>query len=42
MAILNAFTVDVEDCLQVLAFEKHIPRDHWERWDSRVVANTHR
>jgi polysaccharide deacetylase family protein (PEP-CTERM system associated) len=41
-AILNAFTVDVEDYFQVTAFEQHIARDHWGRWESRVVANTHR
>ena len=40
--ILNAFTVDVEDYFQVSAFEKHVPRDQWERWESRVEANTHR
>lgn len=39
---LNVFTVDVEDYFQVSAFEKHIPRDQWDRWESRVVANTHR
>jgi polysaccharide deacetylase family protein (PEP-CTERM system associated) len=42
MPVLNAFTVDVEDYFQVSAFEKHIPRDQWDRWESRVVANTHR
>jgi len=41
-AILNAFTVDVEDYFQVSAFEKHIHRDQWDRWESRVEANTHR
>ena len=40
--IMNAFTVDVEDYYQVSAFEKHIRRDHWDRWESRVEANTHR
>jgi polysaccharide deacetylase family protein (PEP-CTERM system associated) len=40
--IVNAFTVDVEDYFQVSAFEKHIPRDQWDRWESRVEANTHR
>ena len=40
--ITNAFTVDVEDYYQVSAFEKHIRRDHWDRWESRVEANTHR
>jgi len=42
MDILNAFTVDVEDYYQVSAFERHVDRDHWDRWESRVVANTHR
>ena len=40
--VLNAFTVDVEDYFQVSAFEKHVPRDQWDRWESRVEANTHR
>ncbi len=39
---LNAFTVDVEDYYQVSAFERHVRREHWDRWESRVVANTHR
>ena len=39
--ILNACTVDVEDYFQVSAFEKHVPRDQWDRWESRVEANTH-
>ena len=42
MQIINAFTVDVEDYYQVSAFEKHVRRDHWDRWESRVEANTHR
>jgi polysaccharide deacetylase family protein (PEP-CTERM system associated) len=42
MGIVNAFTVDVEDYYHVSAFEKHIRRDHWDRWESRVEANTHR
>ena len=24
------------------AFEKHVRRDQWDRWESRVEANTHR
>jgi len=40
--ILNAFTVDVEDYFQVSAFEKQVRRDQWDRWESRVEANTHR
>jgi polysaccharide deacetylase family protein (PEP-CTERM system associated) len=42
MQVLNAFTVDVEDYYQVSAFEKHVPRDQWDQWESRVVANTQR
>ena len=38
--MLNAFTVDVEDYYHVSAFEKHIDRSRWERYDSRVAANT--
>lgn len=40
--MLNAFTVDVEDYFQVSAFERHIDRNDWHRFESRVVANTHR
>ncbi len=40
--ILNAFTVDVEDYYQVSAFEKHIRRDQWDQYESRVVGSTHR
>jgi polysaccharide deacetylase family protein (PEP-CTERM system associated) len=40
--VLNAFTVDVEDYFHVSAFEKHIPREQWDRWESRVASNTHR
>ncbi|NLF06690.1 MAG: DUF3473 domain-containing protein [Pirellulaceae bacterium] len=40
--MLNAFTVDVEDYFQVSAFEKHVDRDGWHNWESRVAANTHR
>ncbi|MGO9112640.1 MAG: XrtA system polysaccharide deacetylase [Thermoguttaceae bacterium] len=42
MQVLNAFTVDVEDYYQVSAFEKHVRRDQWDQWESRVVANTQR
>ncbi len=41
-AILNAFTVDVEDYYQVTAFEKHIPRERWGEYPSRVERNTQR
>ena len=40
MPTLNAFTVDVEDYYHVSAFERQIERSHWERYDSRVAANT--
>ena len=40
--MLNVFTVDVEDYFQVSAFEKHIDRQRWGQWESRVSANTHR
>lgn len=37
---INAFTVDVEDYYHVSAFEQQIDRAHWDRYESRVVANT--
>jgi len=40
-AITNAFTVDVEDYFHVQAFADRIPRDTWDDYESRVVANTH-
>ena len=40
--ILNALSVDVEDYYQVSAFEKHVPRERWEWYPCRVVANTQR
>lgn len=40
--ILNAFTVDVEDYFQVSAFEKHVSRNRWNDYESRVERNTHR
>jgi len=42
MDLVNAFSVDVEDYFQVTAFEKHVRRDQWDQWESRVVASTHR
>ncbi len=39
---INAFTVDVEDYYHVSAFERQIDRAQWDRYESRVVANTHR
>jgi polysaccharide deacetylase family protein (PEP-CTERM system associated) len=40
--MLNAFTVDVEDYFQVTAFERRVPRERWDEYPSRVVANTRR
>lgn len=42
MKLSNIFSVDVEDYYQVTAFEKQIDRAHWDRYESRVEANTHR
>ena len=42
MTITNAFTVDVEDYYHVTAFENRIQRQHWNRYESRVVASTNR
>jgi polysaccharide deacetylase family protein (PEP-CTERM system associated) len=40
--IVNAFTVDVEDYYHVSAFADRIRRSDWNRYESRVVQNTHR
>lgn len=40
--ILNALTVDVEDYFHVSAFERCVPRADWDRYPTRVVANTQR
>jgi polysaccharide deacetylase family protein (PEP-CTERM system associated) len=40
--MLNALTVDVEDYFQVSGFERHIRREEWLSYSSRVVANTQR
>jgi polysaccharide deacetylase family protein (PEP-CTERM system associated) len=40
LPLVNAMTVDVEDYYQVSAFEPHIRRDEWTRWQSRVERNT--
>jgi len=42
MVIRNAFTVDVEDYYHVSAFECHVTRECWERYESRVERNTAR
>ena len=39
---INAMTVDVEDYFQVSAFERHIPREHWDRLPCRVERNVDR
>jgi polysaccharide deacetylase family protein (PEP-CTERM system associated) len=41
-AVLNAFSIDVEDYFQVSAFAHCIDRDSWGDYEQRVVANTHR
>jgi polysaccharide deacetylase family protein (PEP-CTERM system associated) len=40
--ILNAFSVDVEDWFQVSDFEAQVRFEEWDRYESRVVANTRR
>lgn len=39
---INAMTVDVEDYYQVSAFEPHVRREDWDRYESRVERNTDR
>jgi polysaccharide deacetylase family protein (PEP-CTERM system associated) len=41
-SVLNAMTIDVEDYFHVSAFEGVIDRSHWDRFESRVCANTER
>ncbi len=40
--IVNAMSIDVEDYFHVSVFDGIVPRHHWERMESRVVANTTR
>lgn len=40
--ITHAMTVDVEDYYHVAAFNKAIDPADWDKWPSRVEANTHR
>src|SRR5262249_3351123 len=40
-AMMNAFTVDVEDYFHVSAFDNVIPRETWGDFESRVARNTH-
>ncbi|MFM9117978.1 MAG: XrtA system polysaccharide deacetylase [Planctomycetota bacterium] len=41
-SLCNAFTVDVEDYFQVTGFERHIHRDAWRGFESRVEWSTQR
>jgi len=41
-SVLNAFTVDVEDYFQVSSFDHVVQRQEWDRWESRVEANSRR
>jgi polysaccharide deacetylase family protein (PEP-CTERM system associated) len=41
-SVLNAMTIDVEDYFHVSAFEGVIDRSQWDRFESRVCANTER
>lgn len=38
----NAFTVDVEDYFQVSAFEPHVSRQHWLKFECRLLPNMDR
>lgn len=42
MSRLNAFTVDVEDYYHVSAFERHVRREDWDGFESRVGDSTRR
>lgn len=39
---LHALSVDVEDWYQVSAYAGVVDRGHWDDYESRVLANTHR
>ncbi|WP_341936729.1 XrtA system polysaccharide deacetylase [Marinimicrobium sp. C2-29] len=41
-SVTHAMTVDVEDYYQVQALAEGVSRDDWEKWPSRVEANTDR
>jgi polysaccharide deacetylase family protein (PEP-CTERM system associated) len=41
-SVTNVMTIDVEDYFQVSAFESAVPKEHWDRFESRVVGNTER
>lgn len=38
--IVNAMTIDVEDYFHVSVFDGLVPRHQWDRFESRVCANT--
>jgi polysaccharide deacetylase family protein (PEP-CTERM system associated) len=40
--VVNAMTIDVEDYFHVSAFDGVLPRQRWDRMESRVCANTDR
>ncbi len=40
--VLNALTVDVEDYYHVAGFEQCVDRSCWDRFESRIVASTHK
>ncbi|PTN11415.1 XrtA system polysaccharide deacetylase [Nitrosomonas aestuarii] len=40
--VSNAMTIDVEDYFQVSAFEKHIPRESWDRIPCRIESSMDR
>lgn len=42
MALINAFTIDVEDYFQVSGFDAVVSRNDWDHYPSRVVENTRR
>ena len=42
MAVINAFSVDVEDYFQVRSFEPFIPYSSWSTYKPRVGVNTRR
>ena len=42
MGLKNIISVDVEDYFQAEAFSDVVPREAWDRYPSRVVANTQR
>ena len=40
--VINAMTIDVEDYFHVSVFDGIVPRQQWDRLESRVCANTDR